>query len=80
MGARKVYDIAVKTRSYTDVRTGEKKGVWQNVGAVWKGDDGNLWISLSRWFNPAGIPAQGERDDISLSLFPPKGSGPEDAS
>ncbi|MCO5763784.1 MAG: hypothetical protein NHG36_20160 [Chromatiaceae bacterium] len=70
--ATKIYDVAVKTRSYQDPRTGEKKGVWQNVGAVWKGDDGNSWLTLNRWFNPAGIPTEEGRDSISCSLFPPK--------
>ena len=72
MAAYKIYDVSVKTRSYQDARTGEKKGVWQTVGAVWKGDDGNSWLTLSRWFNPAGIPTEEGRDTISLSLFAPK--------
>lgn len=76
MSAKKIYDVTVKTRSYTD-RNGEKKGVWQNVGAVWKGEDGNSWLTLNRWFNPAGIPAEEGRDTISCSLFVPK---PSDAA
>lgn len=73
MGAKKIYDVAVKTRTYTD-RNGDKKSVWQNVGAVWKGDDGNSWLTLHRWFNPAGIPTDEGRDTISCSLFVPKPS------
>jgi hypothetical protein len=75
MAAVKVFDAAVKTRSYQDPRTGEKKGVYQNVGAVWKGDDGNQWLTLYRWFTPAGIPTEDGRDSISVSLFAPKPNG-----
>lgn len=67
MAARKIYDCAVKTRTYVDARSGETKGVWQNVGAVWKGDDGNSWIALNRWFNPAGVPHDGDRDTINIA-------------
>lgn len=56
MSAKKIYDVAVKTRSYTD-RNGE---------------DGNSWLTISRWFNPAGIPVEEGRDTISCSLFTPK--------
>ncbi|MBZ4194181.1 MAG: hypothetical protein LAE24_07740 [Candidatus Contendobacter sp.] len=71
MAAKKIYDVSVKTRSYVDSRTGEKKGVWKTVGAVWKGDDSS-WLTLDRCFNPAGIPCEEGRDTISLSLFVPK--------
>lgn len=72
MAAKKIYDLSVKTRSYVDSRTGEKKGVWDTVGAVWKGDDGNSWVTLKRHFNPAGIACEEGRDTISISLFVPK--------
>lgn len=68
--AQKIYDVTAKVRSYTD-RNGEQKGVWQNVGAVWKGDDGAVWLTLARWFNPAGLPNPDQRSDVSLSLFKP---------
>ena len=71
MSAQKIKDVAVKVRTYTD-RNGEKKGVWQNVGAMWKGGDGNEWLTLNRWFNPAGIPTEEGRDTISCLLFAPK--------
>lgn len=80
MAIRKIYDAAVKTRSYQDSRTGEQRAVWQNVGAVWKDDaKETVWLTLNRWFNPAGIPAEDGRDSISVGLFPPKektGDGP----
>lgn len=73
MAIRKIYDAAVKTRSYQDQRTGEQRAVWQNIGAVWKDDEHDrYWLTLHRWFNPAGIPVDAERDSISVGLFPPK--------
>ncbi|CDH46973.1 hypothetical protein [Candidatus Contendibacter odensensis] len=69
--AKKLYDLSVKTRTYTD-NQGKEKGVWQNVGSVWLGDDGGKWITLSRWFNPAGVNVEPNRDSIMVSMFKPE--------
>ncbi len=37
----------------------------------WKGDDGGVWLSLARWFNPAGIANPEHRPEVNLSLFKP---------
>lgn len=71
MPARKLYDLAVKTGSYTD-REGKEKGRWQNIGSVLQMDDGGKVILLSRWFNPAGVPFKDGSDQIMVSMFPPK--------
>lgn len=63
--SKKVYDICVKTGSYTN-RDGETKNRYQNVGAVIQGDNGPF-ILLERWFNPAGVDT--DRDSVLLSLF-----------
>lgn len=76
--AKKLYDLAVKTGSYTN-NNGETKGRWQNVGAVMQGDDGGKFIMLSKWFNPAGVPDLNGRntasESILLSMFEPKQQG-----
>jgi len=69
MAARKIKDIAVKTGSYTDRSTGDTKGRYQNVGALMKTDDGNVFIILERWFNPAGIADPDNRGNVLLSCF-----------
>lgn len=71
--ARKLYDLAVKTGEYTD-RNGQKKGRWQNVGAMMEGDDGGRFIMLAKWFNPAGVPDLSGRggESILLSMFEPR--------
>lgn len=71
--AYKLYDLAVKVSEYTNNR-GEKKGRWQNVGAVMKGDDGNSFIMLAKWFNPAGVQDLSGRggESLLLSMFKPK--------
>lgn len=66
----KVYDMAVKTGNYTD-KNGETKASWENIGAVWKGDNGS-YITLKRTFNPAGISADENASNILISLFQPK--------
>lgn len=78
--AKKLYDLAVKTGSYTGA-DGQPKGRWQNVGAVMQGDDGGKFIMLARWFNPAGVPdfsGRGPSESVLLSMFEPRqqdGSG-----
>jgi hypothetical protein len=56
MASKKLYDLAVKTGEYQDRASGQTKGRWQNVGAVMQSDDGNKFIMLAKWFNPAGVP------------------------
>jgi hypothetical protein len=72
MPATKLYDLAVKTGSYTDRQTGAEKGRYQNVGSILQMDDGSKMILLSRTFNPAGVPFKDGSDQIIVSMFKPK--------
>lgn len=71
MPARKLYDLAVKTRTYVD-RDGKDKGVWENIGSVLQTDDGGKMILIKRSFNPAGVPFREGSDQIIVSMFEPK--------
>jgi hypothetical protein len=72
---KKIYDLAVKTGEYTN-QQGETKGRWQNVGAIMQGDDGNKFVMLAKWFNPAGVPdlngKNAKSESILMSCFAPK--------
>jgi len=70
---KKVYDLAIKTGTYTD-RNGNEKGRWENVGIVLQLDDGGKMLLLKRTFNLAGVPdLRGEGGDmVPVSMFPPK--------
>lgn len=66
--------MTVKTGEYT-TPDGEKKNKWQVVGSVLVGEDGNHFISLARWFNPAGVPQwhnNGNPDVVYLGCYEPK--------
>lgn len=69
--AKKVYDVAVKTGSYTG-NDGQPKGRYENVGSVLKNDDGSVYMILKRTFNPAGVVNPDNRDSLVLSFFTPK--------
>jgi hypothetical protein len=56
----KKYDLVVKVGSYVD-RSGEEKNRYQNVGVVLDGKYGP-YILLNRWFNPAGVPGDSDKD------------------
>lgn len=71
MAAKKIYDLAVSTRRYTD-RDGNEKSAYENVGSVLEMDDGGRMILLKRSFNPAGIPFKDGSDQIIISMFVPK--------
>lgn len=73
MATKKVYDLAVKTGSYTG-QDGKEKGRWQNVGSVMQTDDGGKFIMLARWFSPAGVPdLKGKGgESVLLSMFEPR--------
>lgn len=78
MAAKKLYDLAVKTGSYTD-RQGTEKGRWENVGSVLQMEDGGKVILLKRTFNPAGVPFRDGSDQIMVSMFEPKQDGGQQA-
>jgi hypothetical protein len=67
----KLYDLAVKTGSYTN-QNGETKHRWQNIGAVIQGTDGGQYMMLAKWFNPAGVPDERGGESILISMFEPK--------
>jgi hypothetical protein len=71
VATRKLYDLAVKTGSYTD-RNGEEKARWKNIGSVLQMDDGGKVILIDRSFNPAGVPFREGSDQIMVSMFEPK--------
>jgi len=77
MATRKTHDLAVKTGEYTNAQ-GEKKGRYQNVGAVMQGDNGQF-IMLAKWFNPAGVVDARGGESIILSMFEPRQEGQQPA-
>lgn len=71
--ARKLYDLAVKTGSYTD-RDGNEKSRYLNIGAVFEGEKGPYAV-MSATFSPAGVPRKDGSDSIMVSLFAPREEG-----
>jgi hypothetical protein len=53
-------------------KDGQTKARWQEVGVVMATDKGHILL-LEPWFNPAGLPRDG--DKAVLSLFPPQEGG-----
>ncbi len=64
----KKYDLCVKTGSYTD-KQGNEKISWENIGILMEGTNGNPFILMKPYFNPAGIAREEGRDNIIISLF-----------
>lgn len=73
--AQKLYDVVVKTGSYTNAN-GEEKNRYENIGVVMQGDNGP-YMMLKRTFNPAGVPDLSGRnsDTVMVSLFEPQQQG-----
>ena len=74
---RKIKDLAVKTREYTNT-AGEKKANWQNIGSIMENDEGRQFILLDRWVNLAGIPDYGNKPNptaVLVNVFEPKETG-----
>lgn len=76
MGYRRTKDVCVVVGEYQNAQ-GETKKRFENVGVVLTGDDGNSFILLDRWFNPAGVPQSGRGDPakVALALFEPTEPG-----
>lgn len=71
MATQRIKDLAVRTGTYTD-SNGEQKGRYENIGSLFKKDDGNLFMTIKATFNPAGIEREPGKDSIIISLFDPK--------
>jgi len=69
--ATKLYDVCVKTGSYTN-QQGEPKNRYENIGTVMQGDDGGQFMLLKTTFNPAGVPNPENRDTVMCSMFTPQ--------
>lgn len=69
--ATKLYDVCVKTGSYTN-NQGEQKNRYENIGTVMQGDDGGQFMLLKTTFNPAGVPNPDNRDTVMCSMFEPR--------
>lgn len=67
MASKKIKDIAVKTGTYNV--NGETKSRYENVGALFRSDDGSEYIMLKRTFNPAGVDVEPGRDSVILGIF-----------
>jgi hypothetical protein len=70
---KKLYELAVKTGSYTNAN-GEEKGRYENIGSVMEGDNG-MFAMLKATFNPAGVARKDGKDSIIVSFFEPKEKG-----
>lgn len=81
MANKKIRDIVVKVSEYQDHNTGDMKGRFENVGALFQSDsDGSFFIMFKRTFNPAGVPNPDNRDSVLLSCFVPKDQQSNDVS
>ena len=72
--ATKLYDVCVKTGSYTN-NQGEQKNRYENIGTVMQGDDGGQFMLLKTTFNPAGVPNPDNKDAVLCSMFEPQQQG-----
>ena len=69
--ARKVKDLAVKTREYTD-KEGNKKANWQKIGVIMENDQGKQFMLIDRWVNLGGLPDFGDKPNptaVMVTMF-----------
>jgi hypothetical protein len=76
--AKKLYDMAVKSGSYTNAN-GDTKNRYVNIGVVMQSDDGGAFALLEPHVNLAGF-NRGDRDSVMVSLFKPNSDGQASAN
>ncbi len=69
--ATRIYDLAVKTGSYTN-NEGQQRNRYETIGMVVDDGKGGKFILLKRTFNPAGVDAKDGKDSIMVSMFEPR--------
>lgn len=78
MPSKKIYDLVATVGSYESQGATKKRYV--TVGSVMQSDDGKQFVLMARTFNPAGVPAKENSDQILLSCFEPKEGGERQAA
>ena len=73
----KMYELKVKTGSYTDV-SGQSKNRYETIGSVMEGQNGGQYMLLKRTFNPAGVEVESGRDSVMVSMFEPRAEFEDD--
>ena len=68
--ATKIKDAAVVTSKFSS--NGTEKSRWTNVGALYKKDDGSLFLCLNAFFNFSALPRHDGSDRVIIGLFEPK--------
>ena len=65
-------DLTVVVGSYMD-RDGNQKNKFLNIGSLFIKDDGQMFITLNRTFNPAGVPLDDKYPDtVMVNVFKPR--------
>lgn len=64
------HNICVAVGKYQ--KDGAEKTNWETVGHRWVKDDGGIFFTMKKTFNPAGVPSEKdgkENKDIFLNMF-----------
>lgn len=67
MASKITHNICVAVGKYK--KDGEDKTNWEVVGNRWVKDDGGVFFTMKRTFNPAGVPVEDGRDNFILNMF-----------
>tara|TARA_R100001377_G_scaffold69476_1_gene44825 strand:+ start:1331 stop:1648 length:318 start_codon:yes stop_codon:yes gene_type:complete len=70
MANAKTHDLVVTKGSYE--KNGETKKKYETIGNVWKREDGSIYVTISRLFNPAGLPNPKNTDILFADLYASK--------
>ena len=76
--ATKIKDAAVVTSKFK--ANGKEKAHWTNVGALYKNDDGSMFLCLNAFFNLAALPRNDGSEYVIIPLFEPKQKGNQNNS
>lgn len=65
--AKMTHNICVAVGKYQ--KDGDDKTNWETVGHRWVKDDGGVFFTMKKTFNPAGVPTEKDKKDIFLNIF-----------
>jgi len=63
----KIGNLKAKVGTY--MKDGQEKGRYVDVGVLMQSDDGSYYALINPTFNPAGVPMQGGKDMVMVSVF-----------
>ena len=65
---QRIAKLTVPSNKYQDKATGQQKTFYRDVGSIMENDQGQRFILLDKFFNPAAVPHDPDRAQVLVNI------------